>query len=123
MPFLHKVQSPRVLQLAPADVASSTTAFAATVRRPYYCTIFSSLSLSLSIFPSIQSLLRSDAAAAAVYARSNGSLLCRTDGRTDGGMVDARARIFVRCVTRRPDIGYALRWRAVNNDGTSFLVS
>ena len=43
MPFLQKVQSPRVLQLAPADVASSSTAFAATVRRPNYCTIFSSL--------------------------------------------------------------------------------
>ena len=47
MPFLQKVQSARVLQLAPADVASSsTTAFAATVRRPNYCTIFSSLSPS-----------------------------------------------------------------------------
>ena len=40
-------------------------------------------SLFLSSIPSSLSLslLRSDAAAAAVYARSNGSLLCRRDGR------------------------------------------
>ena len=45
--FPTEGSKPRVLQLAPADVASSSTAFAATVRRPNYCTIFSSLPLSL----------------------------------------------------------------------------
>ena len=100
--FLQKVKRPRAAaSVVPAEVAATA---AATVQ----ITVQSS---PLSFYLSIQSLSLSYALTPPfVYARSNGSLLCFAAGAMD----DARARIFVLCVTHRTKRLYVLRWSIIN---------